>query len=181
MIALHDHEEAGSRSASGAQSRLLLGVLERLVTSYGESSGQAAARAFARSLLVSCDMAHAIHPNYADKHDQQHTVKLGQGPVIKFHANQAYATDGPAAAVFDETCREAGGAAQRFVSRSDLPCGSTIGPVSAARTSIRTVDVGSPMLSMHSCRETVGTADIDRMIRALTGLLSHERLPAPSS
>ena len=181
VCVLYDHEEVGSRTASGAQSRLLTSVLERVVAATGERSPQAASRAFARSLLVSVDMAHAVHPNYQDKHDKQHQPRLGAGPVVKVHANQAYATDGPAAAAFTEACQAAGFSPQRYVSRNDLPCGTTIGPVSAARTAIRTVDVGNPMLAMHSCREVAGTRDLSLMIQALTHLLSRGHLPDPAS
>jgi aspartyl aminopeptidase len=181
VCVLYDHEEVGSRTASGAQSRLLTSVLERAVAATGEASVQAVPRALARSLLVSVDMAHAVHPNYPEKHDKQHQPRLGAGPVVKVHANQSYATDGPAAAAFTEACQAAGFTPQRYVSRNDLPCGSTIGPVSAARTAIRTVDVGNPMLAMHSCREVAGTRDVSLMIAALTQLLSSGSRPDPAS
>jgi aspartyl aminopeptidase len=136
-----------------------------------------AERAFAASLLVSADMAHAIHPNHSDKHDREHAPKLGGGPVLKINASQSYATDSPSAAVFERACRDAGFAAQRFVSRNDMRCGSTVGPVSAARLGMRTVDVGNPMLSMHSCREVAAAADVPRMIAALTRVLEVPDLP----
>ncbi len=180
VCVLYDHEEVGSRTASGAQSRLLTSVLERVVAATGETSHQAAPRALSRSLLVSVDMAHAVHPNYQEKHDKQHQPRLGAGPVVKVHANQSYATDAPAGAAFSEACRAAGFAPQRYVSRNDLPCGTTIGPVSAARTAIRTADVGNPMLAMHSCREVAGTRDVSLMIQALTHLLSSSSLPDPA-
>lgn len=179
VIALYDHEEVGSQSAAGAKSRFLSSVLDRVAGAYRDAGRDATSRAFARSLLVSADMAHALHPNYADKHDKQHAPKLGRGPVIKVNANQSYATDGPSAAVFELACRETGSTAQRFVSRNDMPCGSTIGPISAAAMGVRTVDVGSPMLSMHSCREMAACADVEPMIRAMTHLFQHARLPKP--
>ncbi len=180
IVVLYDHEEVGSRSDSGAQSRFLLSVLERVAASYG-TGDQAVARALARSMLVSADMAHAVHPNYADKHDGQHQPKISHGPVLKINASQSYATDGPAAAVFEAACQAESVKPQRFVSRSDMPCGSTIGPISAARTGIRTVDVGNPMLSMHSCRETSGTRDVDPMIRVMKRLFREAEIPAPSN
>lgn len=181
VIALYDHEEVGSQSAAGAKSRFLASVLDRVAGAYGDAGRDATSRAFARSLMVSADMAHAVHPNYSDKHDKQHAPKLGKGPVIKVNANQSYATDGPSAAVFEVACRETGVPPQRFVSRNDMPCGSTIGPISAAAMGIRTVDVGNPMLSMHSCREMAAAADVEPMIRALSHILVHASLPKPSA
>ena len=171
VLVLYDHEEVGSQSATGARSIGLHGLLERIATAYSGAGDQAMPRALARSLLVSADMAHAVHPNYVDKHDKQHQPRIGAGPVIKVNAGQAYATDAVGAALFEEACREVDVVPQRFVSRNDLPCGSTIGPISAAKLGVRTVDVGNPMLSMHSCRETAGTRDVEPMIRALTALL----------
>ncbi len=171
VIALYDHEEVGSQSATGARSGFLEQVLERLALAAPDSPRDAKARAFARSLLVSADMAHAVHPNYADKHDKQHRPVLGKGPVLKFNVNQSYATEASGAAAFVAACRSEGLTPQRFVSRNDMPCGSTIGPISAARLGIRTVDVGNPMLSMHSCREMAAVSDVEPMIRVLRRLL----------
>lgn len=176
-LVLYDHEEVGSQSAAGASSLFFRSVLERLSTAYPGGGSDAAARAFARSLLVSADMAHAVHPNHAEKHDPQHSPKLGGGPVIKVNAGQSYATDAPGAALFERACRDAGFSAQRFVARGDMRCGSTIGPVSAARLGMRTVDVGNPMLSMHSCREVTATADVARMIHALAHTLAAPGVP----
>jgi aspartyl aminopeptidase len=176
-IILYDHEEVGSQSAAGAKSRFVASVLERLAG----SEPQALSRALARSVLVSADMAHAVHPNYADKHDRQHSPLIGMGPAIKLNANQSYATDAPSAAMFLDACREAGFAPQHFVSRADMPCGSTIGPITAAALGIRTIDVGNPMLSMHSCREMAGSGDVEPMIRALTFMLTHPEPPKPSA
>lgn len=160
VIALYDHEEVGSRSAIGAQSTVLEQVLERISLAYPEGQVQAFPRAIAGSLLLSADMAHAIHPNYADKHDADHAPAINRGVVIKSNVNQAYATTGSTGAAFERLCTEVGFEAQRFVVRSDMPCGSTIGPITAARLGIKTVDVGGPMLSMHSCREMAGTLDV---------------------
>jgi aspartyl aminopeptidase len=159
-IVLYDHEECGSKSAVGAAGSMLRDTLARLVEAHPEREAQAFPRAIAASLLVSADMAHAVHPNYADQHEPQHTPQLNRGMVIKSNANQSYATSGATAALFEAICRRVGYEPQRFVVRSDLPCGSTIGPITAAELGIATVDVGAPMLSMHSCREMCGSADV---------------------
>jgi len=160
MIVLYDHEECGSKSAVGAAGSVLRDTLARIVEAYPEREPQALARAVAGSLLVSADMAHAVHPNYTDQHEPRHMPQLNRGLVIKSNSNQSYATDGATAAVLEGICAEVGYAPQRFVTRSDLPCGSTIGPITAAELGIATVDVGGPMLSMHSCREMAGTLDV---------------------
>lgn len=174
VIVLYDHEEVGSRSASGAAGPFLEHSLERIVLAMG-GEGQAAARALCRSMLVSADMAHAVHPNYAERHEPGHKPVVGGGPVIKTNVNLSYASDAPATATFVACCREAGIEPQRFVARSDMPCGSTIGPLTASRVGISAVDVGSPMLSMHSCREMAGTADVAPMIAALGAFLGGTR------
>ncbi len=166
VMVLYDHEECGSRSAVGAASGLMRDVLGRIAVAYPEGQLQAFARAMASSLLVSADMAHAIHPNYADKHDSEHAPQLNRGVVIKTNANQSYATSGRSAAYFRQLCHAAGFAPQQFVTRSDMPCGSTIGPITAAQLGVQTVDVGAPMLSMHSCREMAGTLDVHLAIAA---------------
>ena len=172
VVALYDHEEVGSQSASGARSLFLSDLLERLALGCSPKDPSALPRAISRSLLVSADMAHAVHPNYPDKHDKRHRPMLGAGPVIKVNVNQSYASDGPAVAAFSAACRAAEVLPQHFSSRNDMPCGSTIGPISAARLGIRAVDVGSPMLSMHSCREMAAVSDVAPMIRVLTKLFS---------
>ena len=159
-IVLYDHEECGSRSAAGAAGTVLRDTLSRIVEAHPDRQPQAFARAMAASVLISADMAHAIHPNYPDQHDKEHAPRLNRGLVIKSNSNQSYATDAFTAARFESLCREVGYRAQRFVVRSDLPCGSTIGPITAAALGLRTVDVGGPMLSMHSCREMCGTLDV---------------------
>ncbi len=181
VLVLHDHEEIGSRSSSGAQSRLVLGMLERLASATGDGGAQATARALARSFVVSCDMAHAEHPNFSDKHDPQHRPRMNGGPVIKVNASQSYATDGPAGAAFERACRRAGIEAQHFVSRNDLPCGSTIGPITSARLGVRGVDVGAPMLAMHSCRELTGSADPKHLVDALRAWWELGEVPPPSA
>lgn len=174
VIALYDHEEVGSQSAVGARSYFLESILERLALGSPGATSDAKARALAQSLLVSADMAHAVHPNYADKHDKQHRPLLGQGPVLKTNVNQSYATDGAGARAFVAACRAVDVRHQHFAARNDMPCGSTIGPITAARLGVRTVDVGNPMLSMHSCREMAAVADVVPMIRVLSHMLASE-------
>lgn len=165
IIALYDHEEVGSRSAQGAYSPFLRQVLERITLSGAARDSEAFARAVARSFLISADMAHAIHPNYADRHEPNHAPLLGGGPVLKTNVNQSYATDGESAARFAALCRNVDVPLQNYVVRSDLPCGSTIGPISAAQIGLRTVDIGNPMLSMHSIRELACTHDASMLQR----------------
>ncbi len=175
VIVLYDHEECGSKSAAGAAGTALRDVLRRIVDATSRERGsieQSFPRAMASSLLVSADMAHALHPNYADQHEAQHQPQLNRGLVIKSNSNQSYATNGETAAAFTLLCEAAGYEPQRFVVRSDLPCGSTIGPITSAELGIRTVDVGAPMLSMHSCREMAGTLDVHLAIETFTRALS---------
>jgi len=159
-LVLYDHEEVGSRSAQGAASDFLRSSLHRLSGGAPEDYH----RAVASSFLISADMAHAVHPNYADLHEPEHQPVLGGGPVIKINVNQSYATDGESWAALERWARQADVTTQRFVVRSDLGCGSTIGPITAAELGIRTVDAGNPMLSMHSCREVAATSDVPKMI-----------------
>lgn len=166
-IALYDHEEVGSRSAQGADSAFLSQLLQRIAGGLAAGAEDAMPRALARSFLVSADMAHAVHPNYPERHEPGHRPLLGGGPVIKRHVSQAYATDGESEARFAGLCQQSGVPVQHFVSRSDLACGSTIGPITAAQLGIRTIDVGNPLLSMHSIREMAATADIGMMQKAL--------------
>ncbi|AKF06895.1 Aspartyl aminopeptidase [Sandaracinus amylolyticus] len=166
-VFLFDHEEVGSMSAQGADGPFLRDVLTRVCEAHPKSSRDALPRALARSFFVSADMAHALHPNYADKHEPQHQPQLGGGPVIKSNANQRYATDAEGQARFEMWCAEADVTPQRFVTRTDLACGSTIGPITAAGLGMRVVDVGNPMLSMHSCREMSGAADVAKMIAVM--------------
>jgi aspartyl aminopeptidase len=167
VLVANDHEEVGSGSAVGARGSFLEQVLGRVVAAIEDGDAQALPRALSRSRLVSSDMAHAVHPNYADRHEAEHRPALGGGPVIKVNANQAYATDAAGAAWFAARCADAGARFQHFVTRGDLPCGSTIGPLTATRLGIPTVDVGNPMLSMHSCREQAALDDIAPMVAAL--------------
>ena len=166
-VLLFDHEEVGSRSAQGAASTLVRTLLMRITAAFDERT-EALPRALARSELVSADMAHALHPNYVDRHEPDHQPVLGGGPVVKTNVNQSYTTNAESAARFMAMCREVEVPIQQFVTRSDLGCGSTIGPVTAAQLGVRAIDVGSPMLSMHSAREMAAAADVAPMVRALT-------------
>lgn len=170
VLCFFDHEEVGSVSASGAGSELLPGLLRRLAAARGVGADDHAA-ALARSVCISADMAHATHPNYADRHEPDHPIRCNEGPVVKVNANQRYATDGRGAAEVIKACRAASVPYQEFVSRSDLPCGSTIGPVTAGRLGIPTVDVGVAQLAMHSSRETAGALDPLLFTQALTAFL----------
>jgi aspartyl aminopeptidase len=162
LIALFDHEEVGSQSASGAESAFLPRVMERLCP-----SREAFLRACAGSTCISADMAHAVHPNYPGRHEPRHKPNLNGGPVIKSNAQQRYATSGETAAFFAELCRAEDVPVQYYAHRTDLPCGSTIGPITSTLLGIPTVDVGNPMLSMHSAREMCGSEDPARMTRVL--------------
>jgi aspartyl aminopeptidase len=171
VVCLFDHEEVGSVSRTGADGRFLPGLVERAHAARG-GGADALARALSRSACVSADMAHATHPNYADRHDPGHPVAVNGGPVVKVNASQRYASDADSAVPFLEAADSAGVPVQRFVSRSDLPCGSTIGPVTAARLGVPTVDVGVSQLAMHSARETAGALDPDLFRRALRTFLA---------
>lgn len=171
VIALHDHEEVGSRSAQGAAGPFLENVSARFVEATDGDAPQGFARAIAASFHISADMAHGVHPNYADKHEPQHMPMIGHGPVIKNNAGQSYATDGESAAIFAAICADAGFTPQSYVVRTDLGCGSTIGPITASRIGVKTVDIGNPMLSMHSIREMAGTQDTELMHRAMLAFL----------
>ena len=151
VIVLYDHEEVGSTSATGAASPFLRSLLERLLD--GSSPDPAA------SLVCSVDGAHAVHPNYADRHDPAHAVRLGGGPVLKFNASQRYATDATGAATVRLAAERCGVPVQSYSHRADLPCGSTVGPVTAAVTGLPTVDLGAPQLAMHSARELCASSD----------------------
>lgn len=171
MIALNDHEEVGSSSTTGAGGPLLERVLERHVLARGGERDDLH-RSLAGSFCVSADNAHAVHPNYTDRHDPDHGPIVNAGPAIKINSNQRYATSSGTAAVFRRACETAGVPHQVFVSRNNMPCGSTIGPITATRLGIDTVDVGVPQLSMHSARELCGTEDPISLATALRALFS---------
>ena len=153
LIVLNDHEEVGSASAAGARGSFLRDVLQRLFTP------ARLAGLMARSLLVSADNAHALHPNFVGKHEPEHQPRMQGGPVVKVNAGQCYATSAATAAQFAFLCRQAGVPCQSFVMRNDMACGSTIGPVTASELGVATVDVGVPQLAMHSVRETAAWLD----------------------
>ncbi|MDH5763630.1 MAG: M18 family aminopeptidase [Nitrospinota bacterium] len=173
VLAFYDHEEVGSESAQGGGSPFLKDALERIVMDT-KNSREALMRAIAKSVFISADMAHAVHPNYADKHEDRHLPLINAGPVIKTNAGQRYATDGVSSAHFELLCKRAGVNVQKFVVRSDMGCGSTIGPITAANLGIRTVDVGNPMLSMHSIREMAGSQDHGDLIQVFREYFSAE-------
>jgi aspartyl aminopeptidase len=170
VLALFDHEEVGSDSTTGAGGPLLETVLDRIVLARG-GGREERHRALADSRCVSADMAHAVHPNYAERHEPGHRPVPNAGPVLKVNVNQRYATEAPTAAMFVEACETAGVPWQTFVSRNTMPCGSTIGPITATRLGIPTVDVGCAQLSMHSARELAGAFDPGYMVRALEAFL----------
>jgi len=177
LVALYDHEEVGSGSTSGASGSFVEDIMTRIAEVEGPGAAPGGLqRAVASSFQVSADMAHAVHPNYSDKHEPRHLPKINEGPVIKINAQQRYATDSVGEAIFEALCQRSEVPYQKFVTRTDLACGSTIGPLSASRLGIPTVDVGNPMLSMHSIREQCGSQDVGQMIEVLTRLFSDERL-----
>jgi aspartyl aminopeptidase len=171
LIVLNDHEEVGSASTVGAGGPFLEAVLERLVAGRG-GRAEDVRRSLAGSACISADNAHAVHPNYVERHDPEHRPIVNGGPALKVNANQRYATSAATAAGFQRACADAGVPWQVFVSRNDIPCGSTIGPITATRLGIPTADVGVPQLSMHSARELCGTEDPGHLAAALTTFLT---------
>jgi len=161
VLVLFDHEEIGSSSDHGADSTLLPTITERIVFGLG-GSREDLLRALAASVCCSADNAHATHPNYADRHEPRHHIEMDGGPVLKTNSNVRYATDAMTAAVFLAACEQAGVPHQRYAHRSDLPCGSTIGPITASRLGVPTFDVGVAQLAMHSARELCGSSDPGR-------------------
>ncbi|MCD7451083.1 hypothetical protein HAX54_009531 [Datura stramonium] len=159
MVALFDHEEVGSNSAQGAGSPVMFDALSRITSTFSPDS-KLIQKAIQRSFLVSADMAHALHPNYSDKHEENHQPKFHGGLVIKHNANQRYATNAITSFVFREIAAKHNIPIQDFVVRNDMPCGSTIGPILASGVGIRTVDVGAPQWSMHSIREMCAVDDV---------------------
>lgn len=170
LLVCNDHEEVGSQSAAGAQGPLLRSVLERLA---GDATGYAGL--IERSMMISADNAHGVHPNFTGRHDDNHGPRLNQGPVIKVNANQRYASNSETSALFRQVCRELDIPLQSFVVRTDMACGSTIGPITAGELGVRTLDVGAPQFAMHSIRELAGRRDGWYLARALAHFMSWEK------
>ncbi|NKB75646.1 MAG: M18 family aminopeptidase [Gammaproteobacteria bacterium] len=172
ILVLNDHEEVGSSSTSGAEGPFLLSIIHRLCA--GEENTQ---RAISHSMMISADNAHGVHPNYADLHEPEHQPLINNGPVIKLNSNQRYATNSETEAMFKHICQTHNLPYQVVVVRSDMGCGSTIGPITATRLGVRTIDIGVPQLGMHSIRELAGAEDQQILVRALTGFYSVEKWP----
>ena len=171
MSVSFDHEEIGSATSSGAAGPLLADALSRIAATHG-ITGSGFTELLARSSCVSADAGHLVHPNYPGKHDPHHHPVPNGGPLLKINANQRYTTDAAGAALWYRACDEAGVATQPFVSNNTVPCGSTIGPITATRLGIVTVDVGIGLLSMHSTRELCGAEDPYHLTKALTAYWS---------
>jgi len=176
MVVFWDNEEVGSQTAQGAESSFFPQVLERLLASY-QGSREDYFRLLNRSSCISIDLAHALHPNYADKHDPQHQPLLGGGVVLKSNAQQRYATSARSLLPVQLCADEKGLPLQKFASRNDIPCGTTIGPIHAFRTGMQTVDIGCSQLSMHSSRELMACQDHLDMCKLLESLLERQHWP----
>ena len=166
LMVCNDHEEVGSVSAVGADGPFLEAVVARLTESDERNA------VIDKSLMISCDNAHAVHPNYPSTHDSLHSPRLNGGPVIKVNVKQRYATTSLTASLFRQLCADVDVPVQSFVSRSDTACGSTVGPITAARLGVATLDVGIPQLAMHSCREVTGSQDAARLTDVLTAFFN---------
>ncbi|TAN70179.1 MAG: M18 family aminopeptidase [Methylobacter sp.] len=166
ICALFDHEEIGSQSNKGADGSFLPDVLQRIVLATA-TDNEDYARALAKSFMISADMAHAYQPNFPNAYDSEHKVIVNKGPVIKVNANHNYTSESVSAAMFADWCEQAEVPYQKYSHRCDLPCGSTIGPITSAKLGIRSIDVGNPMWAMHSIRESAGVLDHDYMIRVM--------------
>ena len=168
VLVCSDHEEVGSTSAAGAQGPFLKSILQRICGHQENYS-----RAMASSMMISVDNAHGIHPNYADKHDASHGPILNKGPVIKTNANQRYATNSETSGIFRYLCRLVDVPVQSFVVRSDMACGSTIGPITASELGVKTIDVGVPTFAMHSIRELAGADDAHALSKVIEAFYGH--------
>ena len=167
LLVCNDHEEVGSVSSSGAQGPFLRSVLERIIRNQTNES-DAVERVVRKSSFWSIDNAHGIHPNYSDKHDNNHSPHLNAGPVIKINANQRYASNSNSIALFKSICNQKKIPYQSFVMRSDMACGSTIGPMTSAGLGIDTLDIGLASFGMHSIREMAGAKDPELLLKAVT-------------
>lgn len=172
LLICTDHEEVGSASCCGAKGPMLEQFLERLIP-----EAETRIRVIERSLMVSADNAHGIHPNFMDKHDENHGPLLNRGPVIKVNANQRYATTSETSGFFRMLCEQAEVPVQVFVARTDMGCGSTIGPVVASEVGVKTIDVGCPTFAMHSIRELAGVQDGWNLYRASVEFFRYTKAP----
>ncbi|NFI93536.1 M18 family aminopeptidase [Clostridium botulinum] len=170
LVAL-DNEEIGSLTSQGANSSLLENILERITLALGKDR-EDFKRSLSNSVMISADLAHALHPNYIEKHDPTNRPLVGKGPVIKIAASGSYSTDSYAAAIFKQVCKNADVPCQEFVNRSDVKGGTTIGPITASKLNIPVIDMGAPLLSMHSVRELASVKDNEYTIKAFTEFLS---------
>ena len=166
VCALFDHEEIGSQSNKGADGSFLPDVLQRIALATATGS-EDMARALAKSFMISADMAHAYQPNFPNAYDPEHKVSVNKGPVLKVNANHRYSSESVSMAMFADWCGQVGVPYQSYSHRCDLPCGSTIGPITSAKLGIRSIDVGSPMWAMHSIRESAGVLDHHYMIKVM--------------
>lgn len=167
VLAIFDNEETGSGTKQGAGSNFLMSLIQRIVLAQGGSLDDYY-RSVEKAFMVSADNAHGFHPNYAEKYDPTNHALLGGGPVIKINAAQKYATDAMSAAVFQQICERAGVPCQRFVNSSDIAGGSTLGNILTSSIAINGVDMGNPVLAMHSVRELASAADHENCIKAFT-------------
>lgn len=170
VCGLFDHEEIGSESNKGADGSFLPDVLQRIAWAQ-QIQGEDLVRSYAKSFMISADMAHAYQPNFPNAYDPEHKVRVNEGPVIKINVNQRYSSESVSSAQFASWCEQAGVPYQTYSHRCDLACGSTIGPIVSARLGIRSVDVGSPLWAMHSIRESAGVYDHDYLIRVFKTFL----------
>ena len=173
MACVFDNEEVGSGTRQGADSTFLSEVIRRIVAAMG-GNGQALETALARSMMLSADNAHGVHPTHPEKYDENNRVALNGGVVVKFNAAQKYTSDGVSQAVFEEICRRAGVPVQRFANRSDISGGSTLGNIANTHASMITVDIGLAQLSMHSANESAGAHDLAHMINAMRAFYEAE-------
>lgn len=175
LLVCNDHEEVGSASACGAKGPMLQQFLERLVP-----ETETRMRVLDASLMISADNAHGVHPNFTDRHDDNHGPRLNRGPVIKVNANQRYATTSESSALFRDLAERAGVPVQTFVSRADMECGSTIGPITSAEVGVKTLDVGVPTFAMHSIRELAGRDDAAYLHQILNEFYRYPHPPGQS-